>query len=491
VVDDARGSEGEERRSVHIVVKMGVESSTTTTFASVDDRRASAREANDDGCGGEHARTSSSSSSSSSRWSVPRLSTSTLATAAMALGALALSSAATYAARRGVGVGTSAHHRHRPMASLGQRTERHVFEGKGDDVNAASDHGYVSVDQQRAFEARAWAWDQTYSCDDFQVTEEEFEAMNVDEGHKNFWRNTTFSFQYWRTPRSRHYQLYDAYNLRKALCAAGQFDVNVVTMMDSQDSCAWAKKHYDLGREKFPRANPSRDNLGQGVFFCAGRPIDHFVLQLSPVCGVRSIIEINRMNNLGDLLNFAERSGQISYTYAWYVDPEDFEIKMIHKRLFDPEMDAAFPTQLRLECHRDGDVPRDDNCQEGTAISPRRVFNGRIVGGRRKTINNYNWSVRYFLRKWVPLKGRNHEWTLDENGVVSWKIANNLVKGCVCPSDEELYTQMAHVVHGGFAMSFAFENIASSTAPTPRVVGEEYGTCAWVEFGHRLGRLLE
>jgi hypothetical protein len=366
-----------------------------------------------------------------------------------------------------------------------------VFEGKGDDVNAASDHGYVSVDQQRAFETRAWAWDQTYSCDDFQVTENEFEAMNVDEGRKEFWRNSTFSFQYWRTPRSRHYQLYDAYNLRKALCLAGQFDVNVVTMMDDQDSCAWARKHYDLGRAKFPRANPSGDNLGQGVFFCTGRPIDHFVLKPSPVCGVRTMIELNRMNNLGDLLNYAERDSNIAYTYAWYVDPEDFEITMIHKRLFDPEMDAAFPTSLRLECHRNGDVPRDDNCQEGAAKSPRRVFNGRVVGGRRKTINSYNWSVRYFLRKWVPLKGRNYEWTLDRKGIVSWKPANNLVKGCVCPSDEEVYTQMAHVIHGGFARAFAFEAVASSTAPTPRVVGEEYGTCAWVKFRHNLGRLLE
>ena len=47
------------------------------------------------------------------------------------------------------------------------------------------------------------------------------------------------------------------------------------------------------------------------------------------------------MNNLGDLLNWARQSRQISYKYAWYADPEDFEIKMIHKRLFDPEMDEA------------------------------------------------------------------------------------------------------------------------------------------------------
>ena len=466
---------------------MGVESS----FASVDDERESETRTRD--------AIASSSLGTSSSWRARAMPwTSTVVTVVASVGAAALASAATLAIRRGGGGGGVANGddawwmtRVRSMASLGQRTERHVFEGKGDDVNAASDHGFVSVERQRAFEQRAWSWDQTFSCDDFQVTEDEFEAMNVDEGRKALWRNSTFSFQYWRTPRSRHYQLYDAYNLRKALCAAGQFDLNVVTMMDSRESCDWAQKHYDLGRQKFPRANATRDNLGQGVFFCSGRPIDHFVLRPSPVCGVRTMIELNRMNNLGDLLNWARQSRQISYKYAWYADPEDFEIKMIHKRLFDPEMDEAFPRQLRLECYRNGDVPRDDNCQEGSTRSPRRVFKGRIVGGRRKTIDNFNWSVRYFLRKWVPLQGRNREWTLDENGIVSWKIANNRVKGCVCPSDEELFTQMAHVVHGGFAMTFAFERAASRSAPTPSVVDKEYGTCAWVDFNHRLGQILE
>jgi hypothetical protein len=466
---------------------MGVESS----FASVDDERESEPRTRD--------AIASSSLGTSSSWRARAMPwTSTVVTVVASVGAAALAGAATLAIRRGVGGGGGANGddawrmtRVRSMASLGQRTERHVFEGKGDDVNAASDHGFVSAERQRAFEQRAWSWDQTFSCDDFQVTEDEFEAMNVDEGRKALWRNSTFSFQYWRTPRSRHYQLYDAYNLRKALCAAGQFDLNVVTMMDSRESCDWAQKHYDLGRQKFPRANATRDNLGQGVFFCSGRPIDHFVLRPSPVCGVRTMIELNRMNNLGDLLNWARQSRQISYKYAWYADPEDFEIKMIHKRLFDPEMDEAFPRQLRLECYRNGDVPRDDNCQEGSTRSPRRVFKGRIVGGRRKTIDNFNWSVRYFLRKWVPLQGRNREWTLDENGIVSWKVSNNRVKGCVCPSDEELFTQMAHVVHGGFAMTFAFERAASRSAPTPSVVDKEYGTCAWVDFNHRLGQILE
>ena len=441
---------------------MGVESS----FASVDDAREYETRTRDG--------IASSSFGTSSSWrGMPG--TWTVVTVVASVGAAALASAATLAIRRGVGGGGGANGddawrmtRVRSMASLGQRTER-----------------------QRAFERRAWSWDQTFSCDDFQVTEDEFEAMNVDEGRKALWRNSTFSFQYWRTPRSRHYQLYDAYNLRKALCAAGQFDLNVVTMMDSRDSCDWAQKHYDLGRQKFPRANATRDNLGEGVFFCAGRPVDHFVLRPSPVCGVRTMIELNRMNNLGDLLNWARQSRQIDYKYAWYVDPEDFEINMIHKRLFDPEMDEAFPRQLRLECYRNGDVPRDDNCQEGSTRSPRRVFKGRIIGGRRKTVDNFNWSVRYFLRKWVPLRGRNREWTLDENGVVSWKIANNKVKGCVCPSEEELFTQMAHTVHGRFAMSFAFARAASRSVPTPSVVDKEYGTCAWVDFNHRLGQILE
>ena len=82
------------------------------------------------------------------------------------------------------------------------------------------------------------------------------------------------------------------------------------------------------------------------------------------------------------------------------------------------------------------------------------------------------------------------EWTLDENGIVSWKIANNRVKGCVCPSDEELFTQMAHVVHGGFAMTFAFErarrrrHAASSTRNTERARGST-SIIDWVRFSNK------
>ena len=182
---------------------MGVESS----FASVDDERESEPRTRD--------AIASSSLGTSSSWRARAMPwTSTVVTVVASVGAAALAGAATLAIRRGVGGGGGANGddawrmtRVRSMASLGQRTERHVFEGKGDDVNAASDHGFVSTERQRAFERRAWSWDQTFSCDDFQVTEDEFEAMNVDEGRKALWRNSTFSFQYWRTPRSRHLDL--------------------------------------------------------------------------------------------------------------------------------------------------------------------------------------------------------------------------------------------------------------------------------------------
>ena len=139
-------------------------------------------------------------------------------------------------------------------------------------------------------------------------------------------------------------------------------------MMDSRESCDWAQKHYDLGQQ-FPRANATRDNLARG-FFCSISPLIAVLARR----GVRRSYDdrVESMNNLGDLLNWARQSRQISYKYAWYADPEDFEIKMIHKRLFDPEM-GEVSRQLRLSVIATATF-EDDNCQEGSTRSPRRVL---------------------------------------------------------------------------------------------------------------------
>jgi hypothetical protein len=252
--------------------------------------------------------------------------------------------------------------------------------------------------------------------------------------------------------------------------------VNIVTMMDHADSCEFARAHYDKGAEQFPK--DASQHLGQGTFYCATRSLSNSWIKLMAVCGARSMIEFNRMQNLGDAIRLGRDVAGYRFLNAYYADPEDFEISLINHRMFDPQLNRAFPTQFRMGCYKDGAVRRANNCQDGTAYEPRRVISTRLMGGTVESVARINNAMGYLTRRWVPLQGQGEDWSLDDDGLVAVKRGKR-VKGCVCPSDEEALTQLAH--DDSFKAFLAFEENADPTIGTPKM--HEYGSCHWVDFG--------
>lgn len=352
---------------------------------------------------------------------------------------------------------------------------------------SAEDDGYVTKDKMREFSERPWSWDSTVSCEGTEVTPTIFDFDAVEPARVKLWRNSSFAFNFWRTPRSRHYQIYDMMNVRNAFCKAGQYKVNIVMAMDSSDSCDWARKHYDLAGRLYPK--PEEQHLGEGTFYCFQMRLENMDFKMLDVCGARATIEFNRLSNLNSAVYSAKWAAKIRYKYAWYVDPEDFEPGLIHRRLFSPEMDAAFKTErlLRVECYKDGDVVRSNNCQEGTMMAPRRVFNMRVFGGTVEAIEKMRLGFGYFASLLVPMKHSIQDWTINKDGVVQFKKFPNGL-GCVCPSDEEVLTQWAHS-KGWTADHLAFEKNVLADAATPHA--NEYGTCNWVDFKSGRGTLLD
>ena len=398
------------------------------------------------------------------------------ATVMMSIAVMVASSLMTLGIKRGVeGRGSSA--LATPFkAALGQTRMAHSTwsESNQHDGGNAADDGFVSYEQQRDFEGREWAWENRISCDGHEALD--FDVDAVEAGRKALWRNASFSFQFWRTPRSRHYQLYEQENMRNAFCKAGQYQVNIVTMMDHADSCEFARAHYDKGAERFPK--DASQHLGQGTFYCHARSLSNSWIKLMAVCGVRSMIEFNRMQNLGDTVRLARDVAGYRFLNSYYADPEDFEISLINHRIFDPQLNRAFPTQFRVGCYKNGAARRANNCQDGTAFEPRRVISTRLMGGTAEAVARINNAIGYLTRRWVPLRDQGEDWTLDDDGLVSVRKGKRL-KGCVCPSDEEALTQLAH--EDAFKQFLAFEENADPTIGAPKM--HEYGSCHWVDFG--------
>ena len=152
-------------------------------------------------------------------------------------------------------------------------------------------------------------------------------------------------------------------------------------------------------------------------------------------------------------------------------------------------MADAFKSErlLRVECYKDGEVERANNCQEGVMISPRRVVNMRVFGGTTEAIQAVRLGMGYFTSLLVPLKHSFQDWTINNQGLVQFKKFPNGL-GCVCPSDEEVITQMAHS-RGWSADHLAFEKNVLKDRAKPHA--NEYGTCSWVDFQSGRGTLLE
>ena len=404
-------------------------------------------------------------------------------TVMMSIAVMAVSSLMTLGIKRGVeGRGSSAFAT--PFkAALGQRMKHSTWdESNQHDGGNAADDGFVSYEQQRDFEGREWAWEKRISCDGHEALD--FDVDAVEEGRKALWRNASFSFQFWRTPRSRHFQLYEQENIRNAFCKAGQYQVNIVTMMDHADSCEFARAHYDKGAEQFPK--DASQHLGRGAFYCATRSISNFHYKLMAVCGARSMIEFNRVENLAAAVRGGQSNADYSFLNAYYADPEDFEISLINHRIFDPQLNRAYPTQFRVGCYKDGAVRRANNCQDGTAFEPRRVISTRLMGGTVAAVVKIGYGYSHLTRYWVPLQGQGERWSLDDDGLVVERRRKR-AKGCVCPSDEEAMTQMAH--HDALKRFLAFEENADRTIGTPKM--HEYGSCHWVDFGRTKRKLVD
>ena len=61
------------------------------------------------------------------------------------------------------------------------------------------------------------------------------------------------------------------------------------------------------------------------------------------VCGARSMIEFNRVQNLAAAVRGGQSDADYSFLNAYYADPEDFEISLINHRIFDPQLNRAYP----------------------------------------------------------------------------------------------------------------------------------------------------
>lgn len=357
-------------------------------------------------------------------------------------------------------------------AALGQRRWMEA-EQDTDDPNNALDHGVVSMDQLRSFEETPWKWESLISCEG---TEMHGWDTNIDlePGRKEIIQQSSFSPAFWRLPRSRHFQIYDTQNIRSAYCKAGMLQLNIATVMDSAESCEFARAHYDMGHREFPRV--AQQHLGAGTFVCTPLPISRFGIQLHAACGSRATVEIARMENLWYANDFAQRNNGVRFEYQFYVDPEDFTPNIFKTRVFDPELAVKYQDKMRVQCYPDGNSPRIDNCDDRAMTVPRRVVRSRVFGGRVDAISFFNYHASYYLRKYVPLANRLDEWSLRKDKSLGRKKLNGQLHpeyGCLCPSDEEVMTQMMHIPQWRrmFATVAEGEDIPAN---------HTYPTCGWV-----------
>jgi len=357
-------------------------------------------------------------------------------------------------------------------AALGQRRWTKA-EQDTDDLNNVLDHGVVSMDQLRSFEETPWKWESLVSCEGTEMHGWDTD-IDLEPGRKEIIRKSGFSPAFWRLPRSRHFQIYDTQNIRSAYCRAGMLQLNIATVMDSAESCEFARAHYDMGHREFPRV--AHQHLGAGTFVCTPLPISRFGTQLHTGCGSRATVEIARMENLWYANDFAQRNDGVSFEYQFYVDPEDFTPNIFKTRVFDPELAVKYQDKLRIQCYPDGNSPRVDNCDDRAMTVPRRVVRSRVFGGRADAITLFNYHARYYLRKYVPLAARLDEWSLRRDKSLGRKKLNGQLHpqyGCLCPSDEEVMTQMIHIPQ----WRVMFATVAEGE---DMPANHTYPTCGWV-----------
>lgn len=357
-------------------------------------------------------------------------------------------------------------------AALGQRRWTRA-EQDTDDLNNALDHGVVSMDQLRSFEETPWKWESLISCEGTEMHGWDTN-IELEPDRKEIIRKSGFSPAFWRLPRSRHFQIYDTQNIRSAYCKAGMLQLNIATVMDSAESCEFARAHYDMGHREFPRV--AQQHLGAGTFVCTPLPISRFGIQLHTACGSRATVEIARMENLWYANDFAQRNDGVSFEYQFYVDPEDFTPNIFKTRVFDPELAEKYQDKLRVQCYPDGDSPRIDNCDDRAMTVPRRVVRSRVFGGRSDAVTLFNYHAGYYLRKYVPLASTLDDWSLRRDKSLGRKKNNGQLHpqhGCLCPSDEEVMTQMMHIPQ----WRIMFATIAEGE---DMPANHTYPTCGWV-----------
>jgi hypothetical protein len=357
-------------------------------------------------------------------------------------------------------------------ALLGQRTSFTAVDSPNDEA----DQGFVSLEQIREFQDRPWKWERLISCDGAEVIDWDTH-VELDGERLQLIRDASFSMAFWRLPRTKHYQAYDTQQMRNAYCKAGQYRVNIVTVMDDEDSCAFARAHYDMGGRVYPK--PEDQHLGDGIFVCNSAPVSDFAIKLHPGCGVRNSVEVSRMENLWFANDLARRYDGVDLSYNYYVDPEDFELSVLKSRVFDPRLDAKFNDKFRVQCYKDGSVARENNCDDGAMVSPRRVVSTRVFGGSKEAVYAINFHVMFYFSNFAPYGTRLQQWTLNKDKIPVKKdpktgeVTDRL--GCLCPSDEEVLTQMIH--YQAFLRAFAF---LEKDEESP--IANEYSSCSWVQW---------
>jgi len=343
-----------------------------------------------------------------------------------------------------------------------------------DDVKSLEDDdGLVTEDEARDFENRPWPWPTGISCDQHS----DFVPAQASSARRDHWHNSMFALSYWRLPRTRNYQFFDVGQLRDGFCKAGEVQLNVVAVMDAEESCAYAKAHYNEGHIAWPKEGA--DLLGKGTFLCYVLKPRDFEHKLHKGCHAHNAVEINRVSNMVKTMDYLDAkvaAGTLeAYTHLYYVDPDSFDASLIATRLFSPTLAKAYPNAFRVPCRRDGSILRDNNCQIGVQKSPIRPFVSKIMGGSMSAVRTLHTALNEFLDEFVPLRredGEEYHFTVDKtNGL----LVNTLTKksGCVCPSDEEILSEMAHDER--YAALFATRGADES--------GKLRGaTCGWVEW---------
>jgi len=351
---------------------------------------------------------------------------------------------------------------------VGEMQSQNVFEDTEDEED---DDGLITEDEVLDFETKPWPWPSDTTCKDDRVVF----PPKLTPTRANHWRESAFAMNFWRLPRSRNYQMFDAEAVREGFCKAGQVQVNVVAVMDDEKSCAFAKRHYDEGTKRFPLDKSAW--LGRGTFMCSVLKPSEFKYTLHKGCHAHNAIELNRVPSLVHALDYineeAARTGAKKYKYIYYVDPEEFDLKLTLHRTFSPTLNVAYGDKFRIGCRRSATIERSNNCQAGVQKSPIRPYLTRIMGGSVDAVRALAEAMDTFMNEFVPLRkpDDSYHFSINDDGIVENAVTKQ--PGCVCPSDEEVLSEMAH--RDEYANLFAMRDADAQ--------GKLSGaSCGWVQW---------